>query len=63
MRKYNDCLKGMVDNYREKATASGLSTDKMSDEEVFEMIERNRGSTAEEDLEWFLDDLRGEVSS
>lgn len=39
MRKYNEALKGMVDNYRDKAKTENIPTNHLSDEEMFRIIE------------------------
>jgi hypothetical protein len=57
-KKYNPCLSSMVQNYRDKAKEVNLKTDHLTNEQVFDMIERNLGLTPEEDLEWFLEELK-----
>lgn len=64
MRKYNSCLSSLVSNYRDEADKVGLSTARLSNEAVFNLIEANSGfSTAEEDLEAFLDALRAATTT
>ena len=56
MRKYNPCLKAMVDNHRDLAAKHGHSTAHLSDEQVFAVIEDTCGmSTHQESEEYFLE--------
>lgn len=50
-------MDSMISNYREEANKRGLKHAHLTNEQFFNMIERNLGSTSEEDVEWTMEDL------
>lgn len=63
-RKYNPYISSMVQNYRDEAKAVGLDTSKLTNEQIFDLIEECTGfASNNESMEYFMQLLKDKLAT